>query len=57
LRRKIDQQSREADHARRKQILWAIESRLAEDNARPIIFYISSGTCRQPYVKDVTYMP
>jgi len=34
-----------------------IERRLAEDNARLIIFYISSGTCRQPYVKDVTYMP
>jgi peptide/nickel transport system substrate-binding protein len=35
----IEQQSMEGDAARRKQILWAIERKLAEDIARPIIFY------------------
>jgi peptide/nickel transport system substrate-binding protein len=52
----IEAQSREADADRRKQILWAIERKLAEDNARPIIFYNRTGTCRQPYVKGVTVM-
>jgi peptide/nickel transport system substrate-binding protein len=35
----IEQQSMEGDPARRKQILWRIERKLAEDDARPIIFY------------------
>lgn len=52
----IEEQSREGDAARRKQILWTIERKLAEDNARPIIFYGRGGTCRQPYVKDLTIM-
>jgi peptide/nickel transport system substrate-binding protein len=33
------QQSQEADEARRKQLVWEIERELAEDVARPIIFY------------------
>jgi peptide/nickel transport system substrate-binding protein len=44
------------DPDRRKQILWAIERKLAEDNARPIIFYNRNGTCEQPYVKGLTIM-
>jgi peptide/nickel transport system substrate-binding protein len=36
--------------------LWAIERKLAEDNARPIIFYNRNGTCEQPYVKGLTIM-
>ena len=35
----IEQQSIEADQERRKQLVWAIERKLAEDGARPIIFY------------------
>ena len=35
----IDRQSMEADPGKRKQIVWEIEKRLAEDGARPIIFY------------------
>jgi hypothetical protein len=31
-----------------------IERKLAEDNARPIIFYNRNGTCEQPYVKGLT---
>src|SRR6516165_1467816 len=52
----IEQQSREGDRARRRQILSAIERKLAEDIARPIIFYDRAGTCWQPYVKGVTIM-
>ena len=44
----IDQQSAEADPAQRKQLVWQIERRLAEDGARPIIFYPRGGTCMQP---------
>jgi len=52
----IEQQSREGDRARRRPILSAIERKLAEDIARPIIFYDRAGTCWQPYVKGVTIM-
>ena len=52
----IEQQSIEADQGRRKQLLWAIERQLAEDGARPIIFYNRSASCWQPYVKGLTIM-
>jgi len=52
----IEQQSIEADPGRRKQLVWAVERKLAEDGARPIIFYSRQGTCRQPYVKGLTIM-
>jgi peptide/nickel transport system substrate-binding protein len=52
----IDQQSIEADQEKRKQLVWEIERRLAEDGARPIIFYNRGGTCWQPYVKGLTVM-
>jgi peptide/nickel transport system substrate-binding protein len=52
----IEQQSMEGDAARRKQILWAIERKLAEDVARPIIAYDRAATCWQPYVKGPTMM-
>ena len=52
----IEQQSREGDPERRKPLLWAIERELAEDGARPIIFYSRGGTCWQPHVKGLTIM-
>ena len=52
----IDQQSAEADQEKRKQLVWEIERKLAEDGARPIIFYPRGGTCWQPYVKGLTMM-
>jgi peptide/nickel transport system substrate-binding protein len=52
----IEQQSIEADESRRKQLVWAIEKKLAEDGARPIIFYSRGATCWQPYVKGLTIM-
>jgi peptide/nickel transport system substrate-binding protein len=47
----IEQQSMEGDPARRKQILWQIERKLAEEDARPIIIYADFGTCMRPWVK------
>jgi hypothetical protein len=52
--RLIEQQSIEGDQDRRKQLVWAIERKLAEDAVRPIIFYSRGGTCWQPYVKGLT---
>jgi ABC-type transport system substrate-binding protein len=50
----IDQQSMEPDQDKRKKLVWEIERRLAEDGARPVIFYPRGGTCRQPWVKGLT---
>ena len=47
----IDKQSQEPDVAKRKQIVWEIERRLAEDLARPIISYERAATCWQPHLK------
>jgi peptide/nickel transport system substrate-binding protein len=47
----IEQQSIEGDPARRKEILWQIERKLAADDVRPIIFYADRGTCTRRYVK------
>jgi peptide/nickel transport system substrate-binding protein len=52
----IDRQSSEADIGKRKQIVWEIERRLAEDAARPAIFYPMSAACWQPYFKGHTMM-
>jgi peptide/nickel transport system substrate-binding protein len=52
----IEEQSRETDDGRRKQTVWAIERKLAEDAGRPIIFYASAGTCWHSNVKGVTLM-
>jgi len=52
----IDRQSIEADPQKRKQLVWEIERKMAEDGARPIIFYSRFASCRQPYVKGLTLM-
>jgi peptide/nickel transport system substrate-binding protein len=52
----IDRQSSEADQAKRKLLVWEIERKLAEDGARPIIFYDRRATCWQPRVKGLTIM-
>ena len=54
--RLVDRQSMEADPEKRKKLVWEIERRLAEDAARPVIFYPRGGTCRQPWVKGLTIM-
>jgi peptide/nickel transport system substrate-binding protein len=52
----IDRQSIEADQEKRKRLVWEIERKLADDGARPIIFYSRGGTCWHPHVKGLTLM-
>ena len=52
----IDQQSTEANQEKRRRLVWEIERKLAEDGARPIIFYNRGASCWQPYVKGLTIM-
>ena len=54
--RMVDRQSMEADHQKRKQMAWEIERKLADDGARPIIYYNRGGICWRPYVKGLTVM-
>ena len=52
----IDRQSTEFDQEKRKQLVWEIERRLAEDGARPIIYHTRAASCRQSYVKGFVSM-
>jgi peptide/nickel transport system substrate-binding protein len=52
----VDQQSAETDIEKRKKLVWQIERKLAEDGARPAIFYPTSAACWQPYFKGHTMM-
>jgi peptide/nickel transport system substrate-binding protein len=52
----VDRQSMEFDQNKRKELVWAIERKLAEDAARPILWHNRTGTCWQPYVKGYTPM-
>jgi peptide/nickel transport system substrate-binding protein len=52
----IDRQSMEPDREKRRQLVWEIERRLADDSVRPVIFYARQATCRQPRVKGLTLM-
>ena len=52
----VDQQSAESDKEKRKQLVWEIERRLAEDGARPVIFYPRQASCRYAHVKGMTMM-
>ena len=52
----FDRQSMETDNAKRREIVWEIERRLANDVARPIIYHNRAAMCMQPWVKNVTPM-
>jgi peptide/nickel transport system substrate-binding protein len=52
----VDRQSMEPDMQKRRELVWEIERKLAEDVARPIIFYPRSASCWQPYIKGLTIM-
>jgi len=56
LDQRIDRQSMEPDRNKRKQLVWEIERKLAEDDARPIIYYLRGATCWHPHVKGLTIM-
>jgi peptide/nickel transport system substrate-binding protein len=52
----IDRQSAEPDVLKRKKLVWEIERKLIEDDARPILFYTRAANCRAPQVKGLTTM-
>jgi peptide/nickel transport system substrate-binding protein len=52
----IDQQSVTTDPAKRKEIVWQIERRLAEAYFRPVTFFPAGASCRQPWVRGWTRM-
>ena len=52
----IDRQPMESDRQKRKQLAWEIERKLAEDDARPIVYYNRGGICWRPEVKGITVM-
>jgi len=49
----IFQQSKEFDLAKRRQLVWEVERKLALDVARPIILHNVTATCWHPHVKGV----
>ena len=52
----VEQQSMEADPAKRKKLVWDIDHKLQEDMARPVIYHLRAATCWQPEVKGLTMM-
>jgi len=52
----INQQSLETDMGKRKQLVWQIERKLIEDDARPVIFFPHGAVCRSPSLKGLTLM-
>jgi peptide/nickel transport system substrate-binding protein len=56
LEEQFARQSMESDADKRQKLVWAIDRKLQEDGARPIIFYYRAASCWQPYVKGLTIM-
>ena len=54
--RLVNRQSVESNNEKRKRLVWEIERKLVEDDARPVIFYPRGATCRHPQVKGLTVM-
>jgi peptide/nickel transport system substrate-binding protein len=54
--RMLDEQSKEIDQERRRNLVWEIEKKLLGDAARPIIHHTRAATCWQPKVKGLTTM-
>jgi len=52
----FDRQSMETDQEKRHQLVWEIDRKLQEDEARPIIYYDSGATCWSPQLKALTTM-
>ena len=52
----VNQQSAESDLDKRRKLVWQIQQKLAEDAARPILFYPYGIVCWHPAVKNLTVM-
>jgi len=50
----VARQSAEPDIEKRRELVWQLERMLAEEFARPVIFYTRGGTCWHPRVKGFT---
>jgi peptide/nickel transport system substrate-binding protein len=50
----VDQQSTETDPTQRQKLVWEIERKLIEEDARPILFYPRGTVCWQPQLKGLT---
>jgi peptide/nickel transport system substrate-binding protein len=56
LEKLFEQQSMETDQEKRKRLVWEIDRRLQEDQARPIVYHLRFATCWQPRVKGLRVM-
>ena len=56
LQKLFEQQSMETDQDKRKRLVWEIDRRLQEDQARPIVYHLRFATCWQPRVKGLRMM-
>ena len=54
MTRLFEEQSPETDRRKRQEMVWAIDRKLQEDVARPIISHGRIAGCWQPHVKNVT---
>jgi peptide/nickel transport system substrate-binding protein len=54
--RLIDAQSMQPDPEKRRQLVWQVERRLAEDASRPVLLYSRFAQCTQPSVKGLVTM-
>jgi peptide/nickel transport system substrate-binding protein len=52
----VERQSAETNIDKRKKLVWEIERKLIEDDARPILFYNRAANCRMPRLKGLTTM-
>jgi peptide/nickel transport system substrate-binding protein len=52
----VNQQSMQADAAKRKQLVWQIERILADAAVRPVLYYPAGASCWEPWVKGLTLM-
>ena len=52
----VDRQSAETDIDKRKRLVWEIERKLANDDARPILFYTRAAHCWRPELQGLTVM-
>ena len=56
LEQEFDRQSMEADPEKRKRLVWAIDKKLQEAGARPMIYHNRAPSCWYPQVKGLTIM-
>jgi len=56
LQELFEQQSMESDQQKRKHLVWDIDRRLQEDQARPIVYHLRFATCWQPRLKGLKIM-